>query len=58
MFRQSAALVDKIMKGAKPAVIPVEYATDLELIINTKTARTLNINIPPTLLSRADKLND
>jgi ABC-type uncharacterized transport system substrate-binding protein len=56
MFRQSAALVDKILKGVKPGDIPIEYATDLELIINMRAARELGIAIPPTLLARATKL--
>jgi putative tryptophan/tyrosine transport system substrate-binding protein len=58
MFRQSAALVDRILKGAEPADIPVEYAADFELIINLKAAKALGLQMPPTLLSRADEIID
>jgi len=54
MFQQSAALIDKILKGSKPGDIPVQYAKDFELIINLRTAKALGITIPPTLLARAD----
>jgi ABC-type uncharacterized transport system substrate-binding protein len=56
MFQQSAALIDKILKGSKPGDIPVQYAKDFELIINLKTAKALGITIPPTLLARADEV--
>ncbi len=56
MWRQSAVIIAKVLKGAKPADVPVEQPTKLELVVNFRTAKSLDLTIPPSVLLRADEV--
>ncbi len=56
LYCETAVFVDKILKGAKPADLPVEQPTRFELVINPKTAKTLGLTVPQSLVARADEI--
>jgi putative ABC transport system substrate-binding protein len=56
IFRREATFIDKIFRGAKPGDLPVEHPTKFEFVINIKTAKALGLDVPPSLLARANRL--